>query len=173
MNIKEKLSTFFNSISPGQIPLYVMHKPLTGKPFKECFSIVPEHIFRHGGKQVFGWAIHEIPKMWLEAEFHVIWQSPNEDWIDITPRLYVPDSIYFLPDPKRQYEGIQVEPIFLPLSDNDLVKRYIALAHDYFVETNKGYLAYKAYYIRTQRIINLENEMHKINIKIDNIIRKA
>lgn len=56
-----KVVSFCESVVPGGEPGYVQHAPLTGKPVKECFSIVPEHVRTHGGKQVIGWAILHIP----------------------------------------------------------------------------------------------------------------
>ncbi len=55
-------------ISESDVRLVPLH-PLANKPLNECFSIVPEHIEKHGGSQVIGWAVWEWPKVLIEAEF--------------------------------------------------------------------------------------------------------
>lgn len=133
---KDYVLSFCRRLVVGSRPIYVDHKPI-----KECFSIVPEHIATHGGKQKFGWAIHERKRVWLEAEFHVVWERENGTLIDLTPRELPADKILFLHDPERKYEGVQVKSIFYPLTKDPRIKRFIKLTDEHFIEMNKGDLA--------------------------------
>jgi hypothetical protein len=143
-------------------PIYVNHQPLPRKPVQECFPIVAQHITEYGGSQVFGWAIIEVPGMWLEAEFHTVWQNKESYLLDVTPRQSAFEKILFLPDPVRKYEGLQVESIFRSLTQHPDVLRFIQLAHEFFVETNRGELALSPSYIRTPRIAAIEAETQQL-----------
>ena len=129
---KPHVKSFCRQLVPGQAPLYVSHQPLIDQPFLECFSIVEQHVLANGGKQHFGWLITEFRKVWLEAEFHTIWEREDGVLIDLTPRSRAPDKVLFLPDPKRQYQGRRVNSVFKPLSGHSAVKRFIACADEHF-----------------------------------------
>lgn len=116
-------------------------QPLAGKPMLECFSIVPEHVIAEGGKQLIGWAIWETPGVFIEAEFHAVWQDPHGNLIDLTPRPIPFDHILFLPDPSREYRGRQVDNIRRPLVKDRDVVRFLYLARRHFEIQNTGDLA--------------------------------
>jgi len=77
----------------------------------------------------------------IEAEFHCIWQSPERENIDITPKVYEIENIIFLPDPTMGYTGRQVDNIRKPLSSDRNIAEFIAIAQEYFCYINKGDLA--------------------------------
>ena len=138
--IHSHVRSFCLSISDKD-PTFVPSKPLPGSPINECFSIVPQHIVTHGGKAHTGWSIWEWPGVMIEAELHMIWESPEGDLMDITPKPIDFDSILFLPDPKKEYRGRQFNNIRKPLVNSLLVRRYIETHNRIFVELNKGDLA--------------------------------
>lgn len=155
--------SFCRKASPGQMPVLVPHKPIAGKPLKECFSIVSEHIEAKGGRQVFGWAIFELKKIWLEAEFHVVWESEDGQLVDLTPREVPIDKILFLPDPNKKYEGTQVNSIFHAISNKPSVKRFIALSKEYYQAVNEGKLAkVQSGYIESLKAIGIQQEMDQL-----------
>jgi len=158
---------FCRKVSPGQAPVLVPHKPLAGKPLKECFSIVPEHIMANGGKQVFGWAIFEFKKIWLEAEFHVVWETESGELIDLTPREVAIEKIFFIPDPSKKYEGNQVNSIFHKISKKPSVKKFISLSKEYYEAVNEGELAnVQSGYIECPKAIEIQEEMNELFPKI-------
>ncbi|MCU7933712.1 MAG: hypothetical protein KZQ99_02390 [Candidatus Thiodiazotropha sp. (ex Dulcina madagascariensis)] len=161
---KDYVRSFCNSLVLGVQPQYVPHQPVSNKPRRECFSIVPEHIATYGGKQNFGWAIFEIKRVWLEAEFHVVWEREDGRLIDLTPREAPLSKILFVHDPKRKYEGIQVDSVFKALTKNPSVKRFIELAGEHFRATNEGDLAK----INTGPIIQCSPELKARILKIQN-----
>lgn len=157
---KEYVKSFCRKVSLGQQPEYVKHDPMYGAPLKECFSIVPQKISERGGCQKFGWAIFEIRKIWLEAEFHVVWENNDGTLIDLTPREVSVERILFLPDPTRTYEGKQVNSIFQPISKKPSVHKFIALSKDYYRAVNEGDLAdVQSGYIECPEAIEIRKEM--------------
>ena len=147
------------SLVADQQPIYVKHQALSGKPLKECFSIVTQQVAEHGGQEVFGWALLELTGIWLEAEFHAVWQLPDGSWLDVTPRQFIPREVLFLPDPNRRHEGVQIASKFHPLTSHPAVLRHIQLAREFFVETNKGELAFASSYAVTPKIPQIQAEM--------------
>lgn len=143
-------------------------RPLPGKPVKECFSVVPEYVSMYGGKQCTGWAIWEFPKVMIEAEFHCVWESPDGDLLDLTPKEFPLDKILFLPDPKRKYGGLQVDNIRKPLIRDKDVKRFIELAEIKFIELNRAVLP--GYYGKIDipdLVLEIQHEMDMLEAKIN------
>jgi len=158
----ERILSFCRQVSPGQQPIYVEHQPLAGQPLRECFSIVPQHIAANGGQQHFGWAVIEIQNLWIEAEFHTIWQSEDGRVIDLSPREIPLDKILFFPDPKRQYEGRQVQSFYHPLTDKPSVKKYLQLTAEFFEAMNEGDLANVVRgKVRSPRALKIKKEIDK------------
>lgn len=135
------VAEFCRHVAKDQIPIVIPHKPLPGKPQNECFSIIPEQVIAQGGKQLIGWAIWDTSGLYIEAEFHTVWQDPQGNLIDLTPRPYHFETILFLPDPCREYRGRQVNNIRRPLVDDLDVTRFLHLATRRFEILNKGDLA--------------------------------
>lgn len=156
-------------ISESDVRLVPLH-PLANKPLNECFSIVPEHIEKHGGSQVIGWAVWEWPKVLIEAEFHCVWRNKEGELIDISPKM--PElgnisNITFLPDPKAKYDGRQVNNIRRALTDSLLVRRFIDASNQLFVEMNKGDLAdYHGPLELSHRGTKLYNSVNSLRQKI-------
>jgi len=62
-----------------------------------CHNNVLEQIRRAGGKRVNGWMIWDNGKF-VEGEFHSVWESPDGQLVDLTPRADREAEILFLPD---------------------------------------------------------------------------
>jgi hypothetical protein len=164
---KSYVVSFCRYVCPGSKPIYVPVDALPNKPINECFSIVPEHIASHGGEQKLGWSIWHWPKVFIEAEFHCIWKRPDGVLVDITPNLLPFDQILFLPDPHRHYEGRQIDNIRKPISNDLLVKQFIALAEERYREMNKGDLANQHGHVAVSaRIGEIDYEMTKIGLTL-------
>lgn len=63
-----------------------------------CNLTVAEKIKKEGGKPVHGWTIWEWPCVFWTAEFHMVWESPTGQLIDVTPKPDGETSILFLRD---------------------------------------------------------------------------
>ena len=170
--IKPYVLSFCRSICRNE-PVWVSMRPLLDKPIDECFSIVPEHAIMSGGKQCNGWAIWEWPKVFIEAEFHCVWEDPAGELLDLTPKSDPTDKILFLPDSKRPYKGIRIENIRKPLSRDKDIERFLSLAHERHAEFSRivkpGYYGEFTY---SAKALSIENDMkmlqHRLCIKYGN-----
>ena len=88
-----------------------------------------------------GWAIWEYPKVFIEAEFHSVWQAPDGVLHDLVPRQQPPVRILFVRDPRRRYVGRQVDNVRKPLTNDKNVKEFLALQGRMFALQNEGDLA--------------------------------
>jgi len=133
---------FCTTIS-DQEPIIIPLRPLTGKPLNDCFAIVPEYISVRGGKQRYGWCIHVWKDVLVEADFHCVWESPEDMLVDLTPKVEKGDAIIFLPDTTITYNGVQIENKRKLLTSDINVKTFIGLQEEKFRRLNQGDLATK------------------------------
>ena len=149
--------------SPVIIPL----RPVTDVPLNECFGIVEQHISANGGRGIIGWSIWEWPGIFIEAEFHMVWEAPDKSLIDLTPKPKAFDTVTFLPDPKKQYRGRQIDNIRKPLIKSLTVRRFLDTAKKFHAEMNKGDLAnYHGEVKATPKMIKLQNEMARLHMQL-------
>ena len=107
--IKPYVISFCRSIVDAPEPRYIPVRPIAQANVNDCFNVVKSYMGYAEGTQLFGWSIWEWPNVFIEAEFHSIWVSANEEEIDITPKEIPVENILFLPDKKRKYNGYQVD----------------------------------------------------------------
>jgi hypothetical protein len=148
-----------NSLRQNGQPFYVPFRPLPEAPLRECFSVVAGHVLANGGQVVLGWNIVELKGIWLEAEFHAIWRSPDGELLDLTPREFPQSQYLFLPDGEQPYEGTQVESKFHPLTNHPSVIKHIQLAPEFYYETNRADQSDATSYTFTPKIAALKAEM--------------
>lgn len=113
-------------------------QPTPNKSLNDCFPIVAEQVVAKGGQQIYGWALWELPGVFIEAEFHSVWKSPEGDAVDIVPRLRPFTAIAFVPDASRRYENRQVDNIRKQLVNDNDVKRFLFLCKRRFAILNAG-----------------------------------
>lgn len=91
-------------VSPGADPVFLSYTDVgAGYRAGQCHVNVYHRVREHGGQRVNGWLVWESV-MFSECEFHCVWQSPDGDLIDITPRRDREVTILFLPDPTTRLE---------------------------------------------------------------------
>ena len=124
-------------------------KPLSVKVFPEeyskiddCFPNVQEKIKLDNGKRLTGWQVWKTEKI-IEAIFHAIWESPEGDYIDITPKPFPMSKILFFPDKNKEYQGHQVDNIRINISGNALVDDLITISENIFKIENAGNRAFE------------------------------
>jgi hypothetical protein len=136
IEITKQIVTLCKEIDKSQTPYHVPVKPESWVESKECFFNVKTKVEKDGGHPQFGWTIWETPNFMIEAEFHAIWISPENESIDITPNQINSKSILFLPDSTRKYdynrEFYRVDNIRHPLSNNPLIIDLIKLNEEIF-----------------------------------------
>lgn len=168
--LKPYVLSFCRKISQHE-PVWVPLEPLANKPMRECFSIIPEHISFNGGEQLNGWAIWELPRVMIEAEFHCVWRRPGGTIVDLTPRDVLVDKILFLPHPEKVYRDRQVNNVRQALTRDRDIERYISLENERFFEMNRASLAdYHGPVPVTGRLWAINNE---IEILMDKLVRKS
>lgn len=109
-------------------PVSIPSSPVSDVPLNECFGVVEEHISANGGRGVIGWSIWEWPGVFIEAEFHMVWEAPDKTMVDLTPKPKAFETIIFLPDTKKQYRGRQIDNIRKPLIQSLTVQRFLDTA---------------------------------------------
>lgn len=119
-------------------PQHVTSKPNQNSIENECFSIVDEHITNNKGEKILGWAIWELPGIFIESEFHAVWKSPDGELLDLNPRPLKTEKILFIPDHNLIYDGYQKNNFRLALTNNPIVSKYLASHDNFFEFMNKG-----------------------------------
>lgn len=132
---------FCESINPSTTAVVVPSSPPPSAAQLDCFITVADQVAQQGGQSIIGWAIWEVPGAFVEAEFHAVWQKPDGEYLDLTPRSTPFPQILFLPDPMRTYEGKQVDNVRKALVKDQLVIRFLFLQSQRFALLNRGALA--------------------------------
>lgn len=77
---------------------------------------------------VYGWEISQLPKVYLEARFHAVWQPPTGEIVCLTPDESGHVEILFLRDGTRAYTGKEIPSKRFALSrDTASVEKYWTL----------------------------------------------
>lgn len=132
---------FCLQVVPDAHAVLIKNEPFSGAEVMDCFSNVEMVIEQNGGRAVYGWAIWQVPGVYIEAEFHCIWENDAGEMLDITPYTYRTENILFLPDSTRIYRGQQVDNIRQALVNDPDVIRWLYLARKRFEILNTGDLA--------------------------------
>ena len=121
----------------GTEPVYVPVLPSGASRMCDCFPTVDAFAAEHGGTRLLGWSLWEFPGLFVDAEFHAVWKSPEGDLVDLTKRQAT-GSVLFLPAPGLAYSGRQVNNVRRPISLDPLVVEYLATFDDEFYLVNRG-----------------------------------
>jgi hypothetical protein len=132
------VADFCRSIAPDSIPFFIDVTAEAADAPVDCVGNVRRRIAAHGGEEVLGWKIWEWYGVMIEAEFHMMWRSPDGRLIDVTPNFVPFDRVLFLPDPALMYAEQQVNNIRNPLSSDPRVREFIAAADQIFAINNDG-----------------------------------
>jgi hypothetical protein len=124
-------------VSPGAKPVNVPVTPDEKSAVNGCLKNVAAKVAQNGGRRVLGWEVWVEPYM-IEAEFHAVWESPEQQWTDITLKALPVSEIVFIPDEKAVYQGNQIDNVRLNIIGNQIVDEYIALAEAKFSMLNAG-----------------------------------
>jgi len=129
---------FCPKIVSSQRSVFVPVLPESYSLPNHCFPNVEEKSRKDGGSIEYGWQIWMWPKVFIEAEFHAVWKSPEESLIDITPKVPPYEKTLFLSDKKKEYRGQQIDNIRKNISNNQLVDLYINVFECIFLIKNAG-----------------------------------
>jgi len=113
-------------INPDSVPIFVPIEPSAEAIKQECFPNVIAHVEKYGGRAITGWSVGSIPGILIEGEFHCVWETPQGNFVDITPVDSRSGLTLFIPDPASSYSGGVENNIRLPLSNDQLILDFIA-----------------------------------------------
>lgn len=115
-------------IGASESPIWIPVRPTpTARP-NECFLNVSDQVATAGGEVGVGWAIWELPGLFIEAELHAIWMSPHLGPIDVTPKPIEIDRILFIPDTRQSFDEKsreRLDNVRLPESSSQAVSEFI------------------------------------------------
>lgn len=119
------LQQLIDELVPGGQPIYVDVRPLEGAPANECFPLVDALVERLGSQRLLGWSLWEFPTLFVEAEFHAVWQMGTGRLVDPAPKQEATERVLFLPDPSSTYTGLQVNNLRRAIRPNPLLQAYL------------------------------------------------
>ncbi|MEQ1137447.1 hypothetical protein [Acinetobacter seifertii] len=134
----ESVKALLRKINSGTNPFYVNCKPNPLMIQNECFHLVDQYVKEHGGERINGWSLWEQPSLYIEAEFHAIWKSPEGNYLDLNYRPQKTENILFLPQPDLLYEGYQRNNIRIPLTNNKNVHDFLKFKDYEYEFLNRG-----------------------------------
>lgn len=137
-HITRAVRRLIDRLTPNGQATYLAVEPEADARISECFPNVQAKIARAGGRMLCGWQLWEWPHVMIEAEFHAVWLSPDGAMVDITPKPHGESRILFVPDPRRDYAGVAVDNVRLPLRDDQLIRHFIRVAELKTIVMNRG-----------------------------------
>jgi hypothetical protein len=172
--VTEIILSLCRKIEPNQQPILVPVKPSRIGNVGLCFYNVKDKVTQDGGKIQYGWIIWENPGVLIEAEFHSIWVSPQNEYIDITPKEDGERQILFLPDTTRVWEDIPVENIRMPLVNNTYTRQLIKYSEEMF-RLRKRYFRDGQSLIPYEEILRVEEQfgLNSLSINFMPVSRNA
>jgi hypothetical protein len=121
--------------------IYVDIEPEQDAIESDCVNIVAKKVAEAGGKRILGWQIWKTNNI-VEAEFHAVWETPDGDLKDLTPKPISDKQILFVEDENLVYEGKQINNIRLNYTKNPLADDFIKVCNAKFSFENKGERAF-------------------------------
>ena len=110
--ISPAIRDFANTLVPDcraeYVPLQLRHDARDAF----CTYAVEAHISEYGGRVRYGWRLSEWPTVWLEAEFHAVWESPAGEVLDVAAGDAT--RTLFVWDPEMEYDGARQPNVFWP-----------------------------------------------------------
>tara|TARA_R110002096_G_scaffold212352_5_gene399835 strand:- start:6496 stop:7002 length:507 start_codon:yes stop_codon:yes gene_type:complete len=110
----------------------------------DCIPNVKNLCAKKQGTMLLGWCLWEWPSVFVEAEFHAVWQAPYGTLNDPTPNEWREGKIQFVHDPDAAEPRDYAYPdnILEPLSDDPIVVDFVeALRRKNAAATKLGILA--------------------------------
>ena len=126
-SITEQIIDCCRKVCPDTEPVYVAVSPQSYAVTGRCFENIRNHIEKNGGNIQHGWTLWEMPNLLCTFEFHAVWVTDQDNFIDITPTADGESTILFLPDNQRRFLGKLIPNIRIPLADNEEVRSLMKL----------------------------------------------
>lgn len=137
------VTALIEKIGVNSVPILLTVIPEENSKILDCFPIVQDKVKKNGGKMILGWQFLKSTNL-IEAEFHAVWESPDKELIDITPKSIT--GIFqtlFLIDENLIYEEKQKDNFRINITQNKLVDDFIEVCQAIFKFENKGERAFQ------------------------------
>ncbi len=102
--LTDEIRDFCANITLTNHPEWVDVAPRDWCTQGECFYNVRNMVQANHGNALNGWCIWQHNNMFVEAEHHCVWESPENDLIDVTPKQDNEQAILFLPDQDADFD---------------------------------------------------------------------
>lgn len=132
------ITNLSSHLVPSVTPIYVDVLPLADAVIDDCFVVVEKAVQQFGGARLLGWALWEMPSLYLEAEFHAIWKKPSGEIVDLTPKKVQTRRVLFLEDSSAHYNNRQVNNVRIALSKEPAVADFLSALDAEYEFLNRG-----------------------------------
>ncbi len=120
-SLTDAVRSFCGRVVKDSNPVFIPVNPAPEAKAGEYHLNVPAHVERNGGQPRCGWVVWIAEPRWIEAEFHLVWESPKGELVDMTPKVDGEKTVLFIPDPVRKYENRVVPNVRAPLQPGDRI----------------------------------------------------
>lgn len=124
-SITPEVKAFCESLS-NEEPLYLNITDDVFAKTARCYLNANNLAEWMDGEMVFGWAIWEMPGIYLTAEHHAV-AEVDEELIDVTPQFNREKRILFLPDRITEFTPPRPANRYTALSNDPRIKQFIQL----------------------------------------------
>lgn len=116
--VDDVVLAFCRYVVPDSRPAFVPVRPERFAEYGFCGFNVRAKIAQAGGERVVGWVVWLAPGAYIEAERHVVWQTPAGELIDVTPKPDGERTVLFVPEAASNWDGSEFQAnVFRPLSN--------------------------------------------------------
>lgn len=98
--IDKYVSQFCKRLSPKETCVFLDVQPQNWSRLNYCNKNVDKMKELYGGSMILGYKIWYVPSLYIEAERHAVWLSPENELVDITFNKDGETKILFVPAPQ-------------------------------------------------------------------------
>jgi hypothetical protein len=124
VKINRRIHFLLEKMNIDATPVFVNVKPEKWALVNDCFPNVSRMVNENSGNMILGWALYESDIL-VEAVYHAIYKTPNNELVDITPNIYSFSKILFVEDKNSPYIGATRDNFRVNPSGNPLVDDFI------------------------------------------------
>jgi hypothetical protein len=124
VKINRRIRFLLEKMDIDATPIFVYVKPEKWALVNDCFPNVSRMVNENGGNMILGWALYESDIL-VEAMYHAIYKTMNNELVDITPNIYSFSRILFIEDKNSSYTGATRDNVRVNPSGNPLVDDFI------------------------------------------------
>jgi len=95
-----------------------------------CFTNIQKYKELFGGNLLMGWAISVRKNLYIECEAHAVWQTPDDQILDLTPPSHE-DGVLTLFSHQKDMPVVKTPSKYIPITQSELVQEYITLRNQF------------------------------------------